>query len=168
MRADKSELKHHPDDGKHLEDRGDLAAPTRVDVDLAVQEVEPEAARDDHHVPRDHQHREPERELVAPVGEGKGKQTGEEQALVGDGIEKRAQAGALVVVPGDVTIHAVADRGHDEDEDGRVAQTFVRCVLDHTLAVVHTQQHEHRDEQQSDDGDFVRGGHGGARGGRTT
>ena len=45
-------------------------------------------------------------------------QSGEEQQLVGDGIEQLAEVGHLVPGPGEMAVVDVADRGRQEDEEG--------------------------------------------------
>ncbi len=91
------------------------------------------------------------------------KHAGEEKSLVGDGVEHRAELAALVVVAGDVAVEAVADARHEENENRRVLQRGLGFTPVHARTVVNSQQDEHRDEQQTDDGNFIGGGHGGAQ-----
>ena len=94
-----------------------------------------------------------------PVGEGEGDDPGQQQAFVGNGIEYYPEAAALVVMPCNVAVEAIAYRGKREEENGRHPLPFLRMPALHPAPVIDRHHHEHRDHEDAGQGDFIGGGH---------
>ena len=95
------------------------------ELDIAMEQG---GADEDDGIARDDEDREPERKLVGPIAEAEGDDGGEEEALIGNGIEDHAEAAALIVAAGDVAIEAIAGGGDEEGEDGGDALPILRMT----------------------------------------
>ena len=150
----------HASDREHLEKCRDLPRPPRAHVHGAIEHVQRERASHDNDIPRDDQHRKPDREAKAPVAHAQRDDAREQQAFVRDRIEDYPESAALVVMPRDIAIDAIA-RSRDHENGRRApALPLERRSCDYTLPVVDRHHHEQRDHQDPRESDLVRGGHG--------
>ena len=153
---------HHPADREHLCHRADLARPMRGESDLPVMIPENPDAADDDAVAQDDESGEPQRQSPAgrtPIDERQGDHSGEQQRLVGDGIDEGAEFRALVEAPGDPAIDAVGRRGENENPERPPAQRLDRLAGFHRVAVVKRQHRIHRNQADPGDRDFTGEGH---------
>ncbi len=112
-------------------------------------------------VPSDDENREPcwKSAVIgvdfAPIADAQSDNAAEEQALVGDRVENRAECAPLFVAARDVAIESVADGCDQKNGDGGEALPLQRCAALNTLAIIDRHGDEHRDHQDARNGDLV-------------
>src|SRR5687768_13173169 len=134
--GEKVHLQHDQGKGRHLADRRDFSGPTWADVNLAVDELDGDDARDDDHVARDDEDSEPDGQLVSPIAHAQGDDAGEEQPFIGDRIEHHPELAALIISAGNISIEAVTGGRDQEDQDRAPALPFLRIVAGDAAAII--------------------------------
>lgn len=145
-----------PADGDHLKNGGDLAGDSRADRDLTNDESDGDGADAQEQVATNDGAGKPQGKLAQAWAmiEAQKNDGGDEQELVGQGVENGAEFATLVVVAGDIAIDPVEDGGDAKGEHAQQTMEFVA-----RLDVIENFDYEKGDEQNPEDGDFVRGGH---------
>ena len=121
------ELEHDPAEGDHLSQGADFAGPMRLDGDPTIDEIKNPNANDDFDVARDDEDEEPHRKtpILAPVHQGQGDKAGEEESLVGEGIEDGTDEGFLIKAAGDPAIDPVHRCCDDVSSHCEPARCFI-------------------------------------------
>jgi len=112
--------------------------------------------RQEQDIPPDDCAREPEgdRNKITPVLEAQENDRRNQQEFVRKRVENGAELAALVLSPGDIAIHAVADSSDCETENRHSIVQVLACIR-----VIEDFDHENRDQQDAQNRDFVSGGH---------
>src|ERR1700687_2632226 len=111
------QLQQHPRDRAHLADSRNFTGPVRFHFHFAVEQMQDDCAHENDSIARDDENWEPRgkssiiRIELAPVRDAQRDDAAEEQALVRDRIENYAKRAALIVMPRDIAIEPVANRG---------------------------------------------------------
>ena len=162
------QLQHHPRDRAHLADSRNFACPVRFHFHFAVEQMQDDRAHEDDSIACDDENWEPRgkspviRIELAPVRDAQRDDAAEEQALVRDRIEDYTKRAALIVMPRDIAIEPVANRGEQKNNDRRVSLPFERRTALNALAIINRHRDKHRNHQNPNDCNFVGRRHLGA------
>ena len=150
-------VQQNPEDHDHLQHRRDFAHEARTHDHLADGEPDDGDADEQQQIASDDGAGEPERNLpeIRPVVEAQRDDARHEQQFVRERIENRAQLAFLVVTPRDVTVHAVQNRRDRKRKKGQQPVNFVAG-----FEVINQFDDKKRDQQDSQNRDFVGGRHG--------
>jgi hypothetical protein len=155
-------LQHHPGDSAHLADGCYFSGPTWFYPHFVADEIVQDPGADqDYRVPRNHQNREPRRKPavlgidLAPVADAQSNDAAQQQTLVRDWIENRAERAPLFVAAGDVTIESVAHGSDQKNGDGGETLPFERLAALNALTIINRHGDERRDHQNARNGDLV-------------
>lgn len=139
------DVQHEPEHGGELGEGGDFPGPVRLDVAFADEMIDDEGSADASEITKDHEHGEPEGELLAPAGEAEGDDGGEQEQFVSEGVEDGSESAFLIEGAGDVAVQGIAEGGSGENGDGGPAQGLVGLPQGHAFTVV--------DRHADEDGD---------------
>ena len=155
-RREGNPLEHDPSKGKHLGDGADLSGPMRDDFNSGLVVMKnPKAAHNDD-VAGDDEDDEPHGEAPAFGPPRKNSESGEgeeEEAFVGERIEKGSEFGELIELTCEVAVESVGERGDDEDGHRNPAKGFVAGTILNTQTIVDGDCDKERNAQQTKDGD---------------
>ena len=149
-------FQQNPADEDHLKNGGNFAGEVRADSDFANDEPDENSAHAKEKIAADDDAGEPKGNgtEIRMVIESEQDDGGDEQKFIGSGVENGAEFALLMVFAGDVAIHAVQNGGDGKGEQTRKTADFVTGA-----DVVDSRDHEERDEEDAQDGNFVGGGH---------
>ena len=158
-------FEQNPEHNRHLQHSRGFAEQPWPDKDLADRHLDHDQAGQQQRIAPDDGTGEPKWNgfQVRMMLEAQNHDAGNQQQLIGQRIENRAQLAALIVPPSDVAIHSVADGGDGEGENAQQSMPLVA-----SLHIIKDLNHEEGNQQNSQNGDLVRGGHAvtGSFGGR--
>ena len=98
---------------------------------------------------------------LAPISDAQRNDAAQEQTFVGDRVENGTECAALFVATRNISVEAVARGGEQENDNSGEPLPFQRRPALDALTIIDCQRHKHRNHQNPDNGDLVRGSHSG-------
>jgi hypothetical protein len=155
-----AEFEENGADGDQREEGARLAGPVGSDFHRHLKMTQDAVAAEEQCVAADDDGGEPDgkrAQVAADRDEAQGDEGGEEEELVGDGIEQGPECTALVPMAGEVAVDGVGDGGEDKDADGGIAPRLLAVIA---VTIRDDENNKDRDEEEPEKGDARGPSHG--------
>ena len=114
---------------------------------MIVEQAKHTASGDNDDIPRDDEHRIPDREFIGPLGHAQGNDGSQHQPLVGNGIEDCSQARLEMKTARNPSIDAITERGCDKNPYRGQAKRLVGMPRGGRPAIIDGKNDKDRNQQ---------------------